>query len=55
MWEQPILSLDDKTDLKGIWASISLDQRQKFIVACAMLLVKVASTAKPKNLESEDE
>ena len=55
MWDQPILLFDDETDLKGIWESIALDQRLKFIAACAVLLVKVASASKPKNLESEDE
>ena len=55
MWEQPVLLFDDETDLKGIWESISLDQRLKFIAACALLLVKVAGAAKPKNLRFEDE
>ena len=55
MWEQPVLLFDDETDLNGIWESISLDQRLKFIAACALLLVKVASAAKHKNLESEGE
>ena len=55
MWEQPILPFDDEADLKGLWESISLDQRQKFIAACATLLVKAVSVAKPKKTESEDE
>jgi len=42
MWEQPVLMFDSETDLHGIWESIPMDQRQEFIVVCAMLLVEVA-------------
>jgi hypothetical protein len=55
MWEQPVLLFDAETDLKGIWEAIPLDQRQEFIAAWSMLLVKVASKSRAQKMEAEIE